>query len=158
MSRGNIKTKKHFIKPDQKFGNILISRFINYVMENGKKDVAVKIVYSSLELAEKEIKKKPVEIFDQVLKNVGPIVEVRGKRIGGANYQVPVEVSRDRKNILAMRWIISAAKSKKGKQMSDKLADEIILAYKGEGTAIKKKEETHRMAEANKAFAHFARY
>lgn len=157
MSRGNIKSKKHQLIPDQKFGSILISRFINYVMENGKKDIAVKIVYQSLENAEKELKAKPTDIFDQILKNVGPIVEVRGKRIGGANYQVPVEVGRDRKNILAMRWIISAARNKKGSAMSKKLAEEIISAYKGEGAAIKKKEETHRMAEANKAFAHFAR-
>lgn len=158
MSRGNIKSKKHQITPDQRFGSVLISRFINYVMENGKKDIAAKIVYQSLETAEKELKAKSVDIFDQIIKNIGPIVEVRGKRIGGANYQVPVEVNRDRKNILAMRWIVQAARSKKGNSMTKKLAEEIISAYRGEGAAIKKKEETHRMAEANKAFAHFARF
>lgn len=158
MSRGNLKSKKHIIKPDQKYGSVLIGRFINYVMENGKKDIATKIVYQSFEKAEKELKAKPIDIFEQILKNVGPLVEVRGKRIGGANYQVPVEVGRDRKNILAMRWIISAANAKKGSRMANKLAEEIISAYRGEGTAIKKKEETHRMAEANKAFAHFARF
>lgn len=158
MSRGNLKSKKRLLHPDQKFGSLLISRFINYVMENGKKDIAEKIVYQSLEIAEKELKTKSTDVFDQIIKNVGPIVEVRGKRIGGANYQVPVEVNKDRKNILAMRWIVQAARSKKGSSMAKKLADEIILAYKGEGAAIKKKEETHRMAEANKAFAHFARF
>lgn len=158
MSRGTSKAKKRVIKPDKKFGNILISRLINYVMVNGKKSVAEKTVYLALEKAEKNSKAKPVDIFDNVIKNVGPIVEVRGKRIGGANYQVPIEVSRDRKQILAMRWIVTAARSKKGKPMSEKLAEELILAYKGEGAAVKKKEETHRMAEANKAFAHFARF
>lgn len=158
MSRGNLKSKKRQLIPDKKFGSIIISRFINYVMENGKKEIAIKIVYKSLEIAEKELKIKSTDIFDQIIKNVGPIVEVKGKRIGGANYQVPVEVNRDRKNILAMRWIIQAARSKKGGSMSKNLANEIILAYKSEGAAIKKKEETHRMAEANKAFAHFARF
>ena len=158
MSRGTAKSKKRNIKPDEKFSNILISRFINYVMQNGKKSVAERIVYTAFEKAEKELKSTPSDIFEQVIKNAGPLVEVKGKRIGGANYQVPVEVGRDRKNILAMRWIIIAAKNKKGKAMSDKLAEELISAYRGEGAAIKKKEETHKMAEANKAFAHFARF
>jgi len=158
MSRGISKSKKRNIKPDQKHGNVLVSRFINYVMENGKKSIAEKIVYSAFDRAEKELKVTLNDIFEQVIKNAGPLVEVRGKRIGGANYQVPVEVGRDRKNILAMRWIIAAAKSKKGKAMADKLAEELISAYKGEGAAIKKKDETHKMAEANKAFAHFARF
>jgi len=158
MSRGTAKSKKRNIKPDEKFSNILISRLINYVMENGKKSVAEKIVYTAFEKAEKELKSSANDIFEQAIKNAGPIVEVRGKRIGGANYQVPVEVSRDRKIILAMRWIISSAKNKKGKAMADKLAEELISAYRGEGAAIKKKEETHKMAEANKAFAHFARF
>jgi small subunit ribosomal protein S7 len=158
MSRGTTKSKKRNIKPDEKFSNILISRLINYVMENGKKSVAEKIVYTAFEKAEKELKSSANDIFEQAIKNAGPIVEVRGKRIGGANYQVPVEVNRDRKTILAMRWIISSAKNKKGKAMADKLAEELISAYRGEGAAIKKKEETHKMAEANKAFAHFARF
>lgn len=158
MSRGTAKSKKRDIKPDEKFSSVLVSRLINYVMENGKKSVAERIVYTAFEKAEKELKLKANDIFEQVIKNVGPIVEVKGKRIGGANYQVPVEVGRGRKNILAMRWIVSAAKSKKGKAMADKLAEELIFAYKGEGTAVKKKEETHKMAEANKAFAHFARF
>lgn len=158
MSRGIAKSKKRNIKPDEKFSSILISRLINYVMENGKKSVAEGIVYNAFEKAEKELKSNANDIFEQVIKNAGPLVEVRGKRIGGANYQVPVEVGRERKNILAMRWVITAAKSKKGKTMADKLAEELISAHRGEGAAIKKKEETHKMAEANKAFAHFARF
>ena len=135
-----------------------MSRFINYIMLNGKKTVAERIVYTAFEKAEKELKAAPNEIFEQVIKNAGPLVEVKGKRIGGANYQIPVEVGRERKTILAMRWIIIAAKNKKGKAMADKLAEELISAYRGEGAAIKKKDETHKMAEANKAFAHFARF
>ncbi len=157
MSRGHIKIKKRPIEPDRKYGDILISRFINYVLRHGKKSTAEKIVYYSFDKAHKELKKSPSEIFERVIKNVGPIVEVRGKRIGGANYQVPVEVGKDRRNILAMRWVINAAKEKRGKKMAEKLADELILAYRGEGSAVKKREETHKMAEANKAFAHFAR-
>jgi len=158
MSRGIAKSKKRDIKPDIKFSNILMSRFINYIMLNGKKTVAERIVYTAFEKAEKELKAAPNEIFEQVIKNAGPLVEVKGKRIGGANYQIPVEVGRERKTILAMRWIIIAAKNKKGKAMADKLAEELISAYRGEGAAIKKKDETHKMAEANKAFAHFARF
>ena len=156
--RGNSKTKKHSIEPDIKFDSILVSKFINYIMDNGKKNVASKIFYNGLEKAAKETKTEPMDLFSSVIKNVGPIVEVKGKRIGGANYQVPVEVGKDRKNVLAMRWIITAAKSKKGKPMADKLSDEFISAYRGEGVAIKKRDEVHRMAEANKAFAHFARF
>ena len=158
MSRGNAKIKKHQITPDKKFGSILVSKFINYIMQNGKKTIAEKIVYEALEIGSKQLKIEEMELFDAIIKNVGPIVEVKGKRIGGANYQVPVEVNRDRKNILAMRWIIIAASSKKGRKMAEKLADEMVSAYNNEGAAIKKKEETHRMAEANKAFAHFARF
>ncbi len=157
MSRGNLKAKKHQIEPDEKFKSVMISRFINYIMLNGKKTVAENIVYEALSIASKKTKKKPEDIFELVIRNVSPMVEVRGKRIGGANYQVPVEVSRDRKNVLAMRWIINAARGKKGEEMAHKLATEFVAACNNEGTAIKKKEDTHRMAEANKAFAHFAR-
>jgi len=157
MSRGNSKAKKHHIAPDKKYSSVLISRFINYIMLNGKKTVAEEVVYEALQFASEKIKAKPEELFEAVIRNVSPMVEVRGKRIGGANYQVPVEVSRDRKNVLAMRWVIDAARAKKGKKMAMRLADEFISAFKNEGAAIKKKEDTHRMAEANKAFAHFAR-
>lgn len=157
MARGNSKIKRNLIKPDDKFNSVLISRFVNYIMLNGKKTVASNIVYDALDIAADKLKKDQLEIFEYAIKNVSPFVEVRGKRIGGANYQVPVEVSKDRKNVLAMRWIINAARSKKGQMMAKKLANELIDAYQNEGSAIKKKEETHRMAEANKAFAHFAR-
>jgi len=158
MSRGTAKTKKNKIVPEDKFQSIILTKFINYVMKNGKKTVAKRIVYTALDKASKETKLEQMDLFNQVLKNVGPILEVKSKRIGGANYQVPMEVTKDRKNTLAMRWIISSASQSKGKPMADKLADELILAFKGEGNAIKKKQDTHKMAEANKAFAHFARF
>ncbi|MFA7253569.1 MAG: 30S ribosomal protein S7 [Patescibacteria group bacterium] len=158
MPRGNAKIKKIEIPADSKYGNPAITKFINYIMVNGKKTVATRIVYQALEKSAETLNAPAMDVFDQVLKNVGPIVEVKSKRIGGANYQVPMEVGRERKNTLAMRWIIAAAKAGKGKPMADKLAFEMINAYNGEGSAIKKKEDTHRMAEANKAFAHFARF
>lgn len=127
-------------------------------MLNGKKSVAKVIVYKALEESAAKLKAPEMDIFNQALKNVGPILEVKSKRIGGANYQVPVEVGKDRKNALAARWIIDAARGGKGKPMAEKLAAEFVGAYNGEGAAIKKKQETHRMAEANKAFAHFARF
>jgi small subunit ribosomal protein S7 len=131
---------------------------MNHIMENGKKTVAERIVYGALDQASKELNVPQMDVYQQVLKNVGPILEIKSKRIGGANYQVPVEVGRDRRNTLAVRWIIAAARSKKGEPMATKLAKEFIDAFHGEGSAIKKREDTHRMAEANKAFAHFARF
>jgi small subunit ribosomal protein S7 len=158
MSRGNSKAKKHTLEPDQRFGSILISKFINYIMQNGKKTVAERIVYSALDKSAAELKVEPLDVFSTVMKNVGPQVEVKGKRVAGANYQVPVEVNKDRKVVLALRWIIKAASTRKGAAMDIKLADELVQAFKGEGAAIKKRDEVHRMAEANKAFSHFARY
>lgn len=158
MSRGNTKIKRVPIQPDAKYGSVLISKFINYIMQNGKKTVAEKIVYNALESAAKELNTEPMEVFSAIIKNVGPAVEVKGKRVGGANYQVPVEVGKDRKVILALRWVITAASSQKGAAMDKKLANEMVQAFKGEGAAIKKRDEVHRMAEANKAFAHFARF
>lgn len=158
MSRGNTKTRKNPLAPDKKYDSLVLAKFINYVMLNGKKTVAEKIVYDALELSSAKLKLEPLDIFAQVLKNVGPILEVKSKRIGGANYQVPVEVGKDRKNTLAMRWIIEAANSGKGKPMSEKLSQELLSAFNNEGAAIKKKQDTHKMAEANKAFAHFARF
>ncbi len=158
MSRGNSKIKRNKLIPDRVYDSILISKFINYIMQNGKKTVAEKIVYSSLEEASKELKIEPLEVFSTMIKNVGPVVEVKGKRVAGANYQVPVEVNKDRKIVLALRWVISAAAKNKGAAMDKKLANELILACRNEGAAIKKREEVHRMAEANKAFAHFARF
>jgi len=158
MPRGNAKTKRHELLPDAKFSNGTIAKFINHIMVNGKKTVAERIVYGALMKASETLKADPIDVFDQALKNVGPLVEVKSKRIGGANYQVPMEVSRERRNALAMRWVIQAARASKGRPMAEKLANEILSAYNGEGAAIKKKEDTHRMAEANKAFAHFARF
>ncbi len=155
--RGNFSYKKHDIEPDAKFGSLLVAKMINKIMLNGKKTVAQKIIYDALELSAKELKAEPMEVFETIIKNVGPLMEVKGKRIGGANYQVPMEVNKTRKNTLAMRWIIAAARSRKGLPMTEALKQEMIDAFKGTGTAIKKKEEVHRMAEANKAFAHFAR-
>ncbi len=158
MSRGNSKTPKHTIEPDSRYGSVLVTKFINYIMKNGKKTVAEKIVYNALDRAGKELKAEPMDVFSEVMKNVGPNVEVKGKRVAGANYQVPVEVNKERKVVLALRWIIKAADSRKGAAMYIKLSDEMIQAYHNEGAAIKKRDEVHRMAEANKAFAHFARF
>jgi small subunit ribosomal protein S7 len=157
MSRGYSKIKKQQLSPDRKHGSTLVTKFINYIMERGKKGVAERIVYSSIEKLAAETKIESLNALDQVMKNVGPLLEIKAKRIGGANYQVPIEVNSVRKETLALRWIIDAAKKRKGAPMSEKLAAEMLDAYNGVGAAIKKKEDTHRMAEANKAFAHFAR-
>lgn len=157
MPRGYSKIKKLQLSPDKKYGSVLITKFINYIMERGKKSVAEKIVYSSIEKLAEQTKLQPLDALDRVMKNVGPLLEIKAKRIGGANYQVPIEVGSVRKETLALRWIIDAAKKRKGAPMSEKLAAEMLDAYNGTGAAIKKKEDTHRMAEANKAFAHFAR-
>ena len=134
-----------------------VSKFINYVMQDGKKNVANKIVYGSFEVIKKKEKtENPLEVFTMALKNVGPTMDVRSRRVGGANYQVPVEVRADRRLSLSLRWIIGAAKAKKGSSMKERLAEELIAASKNEGEAVKKRENVHKMAEANKAFAHFA--
>ncbi|HRH26156.1 MAG TPA: 30S ribosomal protein S7 [Candidatus Paceibacterota bacterium] len=149
--------RKYPVKPDPMFNSDRIAKFINCVMVNGKKSVAQKIVYQAFDVIKEKAKvEDPIVVFDEALRNVGPTVEVRSRRVGGANYQVPREVAQNRRNALAIRWIIEAASSKKGAPMHQKLADELIAAYKNEGEAIKKRENTHKMAEANKAFAHFA--
>ena len=148
---------KHPRRPDQVYQSEAISRFINTVMWDGKKDTARKVVYDALDLLKKsEGEPDPLEAFETAIRNVSPLMEVRSRRVGGANYQVPREVPQQRRVSLAYRWLINAARAKKGKPMAEKLAEEIILAIKNEGSAIKKKDEMHRMAEANKAFAHFA--
>lgn len=154
MRRGPV--KKREIKPDLKYQSVLVAKFINYVMRKGKKDIARKIVYKSLENAERELGKNALDILDQVIQNAGPDQELRSRRVGGANYQVPYPVKPDRKITLALKWVIEAAKSKKGKPMFEKLCRELIDAYNNTGTAVKKKNDVHKMAEANKAFAHFA--
>ncbi len=149
--------KKHKIAPDRIYNDVSISQLINKIMEDGKKATAQKIVYGSFDIIKEKTKKEPFEIFKQAIENVSPLLEVKPKRIGGATYQVPMEVRGERKIALSFKWIIDSARSKKGKSMAEKLAEELILASKNEGNAIKKKQDTHRMAEANKAFAHFAR-
>ncbi len=150
------KVSKREIKPDPKFNSTNIAKLINYVMEGGKKSDAQKIVYDCFDIISEKTKQDPLSIYDQAIKNVSPQMEVRSRRVGGANYQIPVEVRGDRKYTLACRWILGATRARKGKRMAEKLADELILATKGEGSAMKKKEDTIRMAEANRAFAHFA--
>jgi len=149
------KYKKHIIQPDARYNNIVVSKLINYIMERGKKTVAQKIVYEAFDIMKEKTKKDPVEVFEKAIQNASPVLEVRSKRIGGANYQVPMEVSKDRRIALSFRWIIAAARKGKG-AMKDKLAKELIQASNNEGEAIRKKENVHKMAEANKAFAHFA--
>jgi small subunit ribosomal protein S7 len=144
-------------KPDFQYKSPAVGRFINYLMHDGKKVVAEKVMYDAMDLIKKQTQAEPLGIFEKALENIAPMVEVTTKRIGGANYQVPREVRAERRFMLAARWLIDAARNKKGKPMSEKLAEEILLAAKNEGNAIKKKLDTHRMAEANRAFAHFAR-
>ena len=145
------------IKPDYKYNNVIVSRFINNIMKAGKKDVARKVVYGCFDIIKERTKKDPLEVFDEAINKVAPVLEVKSKRVGGATYQVPVEVRGDRRIQLAFRWIITAAKSRKGKPMADKLADEFIDIINGTGAAIKKRDDVQKMAEANRAFAHFAR-
>lgn len=154
--RGNKKTPKRKIAPDPKFGNVKIAKFINYIMRRGKKSTAQRVVYNALKIISDKTKSDPIEIFEKAIKTVAPALEVKSKRIGGANYQIPIVVSNERKLVLSFRWLIEVARSKRGKPMEKKLADEILLASKGEGEVIKKRDDTHRMAEANKAFAHFS--
>ncbi|KKS64776.1 MAG: 30S ribosomal protein S7 [Parcubacteria group bacterium GW2011_GWB1_42_6] len=146
---------KRDIAPDPKFQNLLAAKFINRMMTSGKKSTSRRIFYDAFAILEKQ-QKDPLQIFDEAIKNVSPILEVKSKRVGGANYQVPREVRGERRLSLAIRWIIGAAQAKKGKPMAEKLAEEFALAAKNEGNAIKKKIDMHRMAEANKAFAHFS--
>jgi len=148
---------KKFHQPDVVFGRVELGRFINYVMKDGKKSTAEKLVYSAFDKIKETTKEEPMVVFERALENTMPLLEVASKRVGGANYQVPREVRPERRFVLALRWIIGAARAKKGKGMADKLAEEIIAASKNEGSAIKKKLDMHRMAEANRAFAHFAR-
>lgn len=156
--RGKSNYKKQIIEPDAKYNSMIIAELINKIQISGKKENAKKIVYNSLEIVKKNTKKEELEVFEQAIKIASPEVEVRSKRVGGANYQVPVEVSSSRKIDLVLRWLINAARTKKGKPMDKKLANEILQMYKNEGAVIKKRDDVHRMAEANKAFAHFARF
>jgi len=148
--------KKREILPDLIYNSIDVTRLINRIMKRGKKSIAEKIVYGAFDILKEKTKKEPLEVFDRALQNASPSLEVRPRRIGGATYQVPIEVREERKKALALRWIIQASRSKKGKTMKEKLAEELMNAANNTGFAVKKKDDTHRMAEANRAFAHFA--
>ena len=155
MSRRRV-TAKRTILPDPKFGDQTVAKFVNILMLNGKKSTAEKIVYEALDVAlEKNKGSQPVELLTKALENVRPMVEVKSRRVGGATYQVPVEVRADRRNTLAMRWIIDAARKRGEKSMVRRLAGELLDAVDNKGSAVKKREDTHRMADANKAFAHY---
>ncbi|MFA6525279.1 MAG: 30S ribosomal protein S7 [Patescibacteria group bacterium] len=147
---------KRVIQPDLKYNSVVIGKFINLIMTRGKKSVAERVLYDCFDIIAEKTKKDPLEVFNLAMKNVSPVVEVKSRRIGGANYQIPIEVKGDRRQALAMRWIIGAAQSRKGRPMREKLAQELMEASENQGTAIKKKEDVHRMADANRAFAHFA--
>lgn len=157
---------KRKLKPDSRYGSTVVAKFVNYLMSAGKKNVAEQVLYRAFDEIEAKIKLGKVDraypnaltVFDQAIKNVVPQIEVKSRRIGGGNYQVPTPVRGDRKYFLALHWLITAARGKKGKPMHLKLADELLASLKNEGDAIKKKNDVHRMAEANRAFAHFARY
>ena len=149
------RAEKKYLKPDPKFNDVLVSKFINCIMYDGKKSKARHVVYESFDFIEERTEKPGLEIFKKALNNVQPIIEVRSRRVGGATYQVPTEVRPERRTALAMRWIKRYARDRNDKSMSLKLASELISASNGEGSAVKKKEDTHKMAEANKAFAHF---
>lgn len=148
---------KRKIEGDAKYNDTDVSKLINYIMKEGKKTIAQGIVYGAFEIIKEETKQDPRHVFKKAMKRLSPLVEVRGKRVGGANFQVPFQVRGERRLSLGCRWLIEAAKNRKGKPMFEKLALEILDAVKGEGAAVKKREEVHKMAEANKAFAHFAR-
>jgi small subunit ribosomal protein S7 len=145
------------LKPDSRFNSKLASKFINCLMWDGKKTVAMKLFYGAMDIVKEKLKEvPPLEVFETAINNVKPFVEVRSKRVGGANYQVPMQVNRKRQQSLAFRWIINACRADSGRPMAQRLADELLAAYKREGKAMNTREQTHRMADANKAFAHFA--
>jgi small subunit ribosomal protein S7 len=143
------------IAPDPKYGDLLVSRFTNSLLKQGKKNIARNILYEALELVGKKTEKNPVDVFRKAMENAAPLIEVRARRVGGATYQVPTEVRPERRTALAIRWLISNAKERSDKSMAQKLAAELLDASTGQGGAVKKKDDVHRMAEANKAFAHF---
>lgn len=149
--------KKHEHKTDYVYGRVDVTRFINYIMGAGKKVAAEKVFYGALESIKEKTKKDPLPVFEEAIKNASPLVEVRSRRVGGANYQIPQDIEPSRQFFLATHWLINAARKRKGKPMAEKLAEELISASKNEGEAIKKKQDTHRMAEANRAFASFLR-
>lgn len=154
MPRRRVVAKREVL-PDPKFGNVTLAKFMNHVMVSGKKSLAERIVYGALETVETRLKKDPVEVFEEALENIAPMVEVKSRRVGGATYQVPVEVRPARRTALAMRWLVDYARNRGEKSMAQRLAGEIVDASQNKGAAVKKREDVHRMAEANKAFSHF---
>ena len=154
MSRRHRAEKREII-PDAKYGDVVLTKFMNSIMYEGKKSVAEAIVYGAFDAIEGKLRSDPLAVFKSALDNVAPAIEVRSRRVGGATYQVPVEVRPDRRTALAMRWLIQYSRERNEKSMAEKLAAEVIAASKSEGNAVKKKEDTHRMADANKAFAHY---
>jgi len=158
MPRDPRKVEKRDIEPDLKYNSILVTKFTQKMMWDGKKTLAFKLLYKALDILAEKTKKKPLDVFEQAIKNVSPVLEVKSRRIGGANYQVPIEVRGNRKLALATKWIQTAARARKGMSFDKALAAELLAAYNGTGVAMKRKEDTHKMAEANRAFAHLARY
>ena len=146
---------KRKIEPDVRYHSVQVQSFINRVMKNGKKSTATRLTYDALDLIENDLKKDPLDVFQQALKNVSPVMEVKPRRVGGATYQVPMEVSADRQFALATRWILAAARARSGRSFSEKLAGELMDAYNNTGSSIRKRDETHKMAEANRAFSHY---
>jgi len=149
------RAEKRRIEPDPQYKDLLVTRFVNNLMLDGEKNTSRKIVYGAFDIIAEKTKKEPLEVFRKAMSNVAPVTEVRSRRVGGATYQVPVEVREERRTALAIRWIKQYAKARRDKTMAQKIAAELMAAFNGEGAAVKKKEDTHRMAEANKAFAHF---
>jgi small subunit ribosomal protein S7 len=154
MSRKNRAPKRN-LYPDPKYNSIILSKFVNFIMYDGKKSAAEKIIYSAFEKIKNKSKEDPIKIFNEAINNIRPNLEVRSRRVGGATYQVPVEVKTSRSQTLALRWLLEATRKRKNKTMSDKLFNELMDAYQRKGSAMKKREDTHRMAESNKAFAHY---
>jgi small subunit ribosomal protein S7 len=154
MSRRN-KPEPRVVYPDRKYSSVPLQLLVHRVMRRGKKSIAESLIYEALDIVQEKTGKNPIEVYDQALKNVGPIMEVRPRRVGGATYQVPIEVPTSRKLTLAMRWIIDSAKSRAGRSFADKLSAEIMDAANNQGNSVRKREETHKMAEANRAFSHF---
>lgn len=154
MPRRRVAAKRDVL-PDPKYGSQILAKFVNHVMTSGKKSIAEKIVYGALEVVHERLKKNPVEVFEEALANVAPLVEVKSRRVGGATYQVPVEVRPSRRTALAMRWLVEYSRGRGEKSMPQRLAGELIDAAQNKGGAVKKREDVHRMAEANKAFSHF---
>lgn len=154
---GKITASRKSLRPDPRYNNLLVSKFINCLMYDGKKSVAQAVLYDAMDIIKSKLpEEEPLEVFIQAVENVKPHIEVRSKRVGGASYQVPMQVNRARQQSLAIRWLLEAVRDKKGRPAAEKLSDELLAAYKREGAAVTKRENTHRMADANKAFAHFA--